>query len=101
MQTSHAVQTLPASLPLILVDDVQGAALFCVCERTFQQLQKESWFPTPRMLGPRTKRHVYAELVEATSRMPRCIAHPEPAQLVRSRVHRIASRERAPSDGHV
>lgn len=94
---SHTTHCAPAALSSvsssamlapILLDDVQGAAVFGVGKRTFLELQNEAWFPPPRMLGPRLKRHVYSELVGAVAHMPRQTVREQPAQLVAGRIEK-------------
>lgn len=79
----------PTVAPPILLDDAQGAAVYGVGLRTFLELQTQPWFPKPRVLGPRLKRHVYAELMAAVENMPRQQERSEPAQLLRGRIERM------------
>ena len=72
-----------------LLSDPEGAALYGVGLRTFMELQHESWFPKPVMLGPRLKRHVRAELEAAAVNLARRDKPAEPKQLLRARIERM------------
>ena len=71
----------PSTITPTMLTDREGAALWGVSLRTFLKLQHEPWFPAPRALGERLKKHVRAELEAAQANMPRAKRAPEPAQL--------------------
>ena len=74
---------------VLLSDSDAARTVFGVSLRKFHQLEHESWFPRPVVLGPRLKRYVRSELEAAVVNMPRREEPAsEPAQLLRARIER-------------
>ena len=73
--------TSASTITPTMLTDREGAALWGVSLRTFLKLQHEPWFPEPRALGKRLKKHVRAELEAAQANMPRARRTAEPPQL--------------------
>jgi predicted DNA-binding transcriptional regulator AlpA len=74
-----------------LLKDHEAAALLGVGERTFADLIRESWMPSPIVLGPRLRRWDADELLVAVrNRAPRGENKAaEPAQLRRARIDKL------------
>ena len=83
-----ALSTSPSPITPTMLTDREGAALWGVSLRTFLKLQHEPWFPEPRALGKRLKKHVRAELEAAQANMPRAKRGAEPAQLAAGKAKR-------------
>lgn len=74
----------------ILLTDLEACSLLRIGQRTFAELLATAdWMPKPVHLGPRLRRWVYAELLDAVRNMPRKDRQPEPAQLRRARIEKL------------
>lgn len=63
-----------------------------VGQRKFAELvATATWLPPAVALGPRLRRWLRVELLEAISQMPRPGRQEEPAQLLRARIERMKS----------
>lgn len=79
-----------AAVRVDLVSDEQLAARLGVCKRTAAEIQKAEWAPRPIILGPRLKRHNWAEWEAALASAPRqAVGQGEPAQLRRAKIERM------------
>lgn len=83
-------QSAEGNTARVLLSDADAARIvYGVSLRKFHQLERESWFPRPVVLGPRLKRYVLSELEAAVVNMPRREEPAtEPAQLLRARIER-------------
>ena len=80
----------------ILVDATQAAQLLNISLRGFHNLRKTVGFPAPIVLGQRTTRWVYADLMAYFATAPRKLAE-EPKQLAAARAAKAAGLAPAPA----